>query len=236
MIPWQHVDDATTPDGKGKLILQRRDGEFSIRTGGTELMNSRVHGSEEAMARLACDTIASHDAPTVLVGGLGMGYTLAAALSRLPRSARVVVAELVPAVVEWNQKVLAHLANHPLRDARVEVRTRDVGDVMRERSASFDAIMLDVDNGPDGLTQRGNNRLYTRAGLVDARRALRLGGVFAVWSAGPDSEFRRRLDDGGFEVAERRVRARPGGRGSTHTVWIARRRPDRAARMGGRGG
>jgi len=223
MIPWELLDSAQVPGDGGELCLYRRGTEFSIRANGRELMNSLVHGSEEALAELACDRIADCLRPRVLVGGLGMGFTLAAALQRLGTRARVVVAELVPAVVTWNEGPLAELAGYPLQDRRVTVRVNDVAEVLRRESQGFDAILLDVDNGPEGLTRKGNNWLYARPGLAAASAALRSGGVLAVWSAGPDQDFIARLRAMDFAVEELHVRGRsPHGRGR-YTIWIARR-------------
>lgn len=223
MIPWQLLDSAQVPGETGEIRLYRRGGEFSIRVGGSELMNSRIHGSEDAMAELACAGIASLSCSRVLIGGLGMGFTLAAALNRLGAGSRVVVAELVPAVVAWNRGPLGDLAGHPLDDARVEVQETDVAQTLRAGHQAFDAILLDVDNGPRGLTREGNNWLYTRAGVDAAFTALRPGGVFALWSASPNRAFSRLLHQAGFAVDEERARARGPHGGGYHTIWIARR-------------
>ena len=223
MIPWQLLDSAEIRGEEEPLRLYRRGEEFSIRVAGSELMNSRIHGSEEAMAEFACARIASLPSPRVLIGGLGMGYTLAAALNRLGAAAEVVVAELVPAVVAWNRGVLAALAGRPLDDDRVTVREGDVAQMLREAQGAYDAILLDVDNGPRGLTRKGNDRLYTRTGLDAAFEALRPAGVFALWSAGPDRAFTERLRNAGFEVVEKRVRPRAFGGGASHAIWIAGR-------------
>lgn len=223
MIPWQLLDSAQVPGEKGVLRLYRRGGEFSIRVDGSELMNSRLHGSEDAMAELACARIASLPSPRVLIGGLGMGFTLAAALKRIGAEGRAVVAELVPAVVAWNRGPLGALAGHPLNDTRVTVREADVAQILRADHAAYDAILLDVDNGPRGLTRQGNDRLYTRAGLLAAFTALRPRGVFALWSAGPDRAFTRLLSETGFDVAEERVRSRGPRGGGFQTIWIAGR-------------
>ena len=221
MIPWRLLDTAKVPGGEGELRLYQRGDEFSIRIDGRELMNSRVYGSEDALADLACARVAKRERPRVLIGGLGVGYTLAAALRRLGQDAEVVIAELSPAVVRWNRGPLSHLAEHPLRDRRVQVREGDVAEVMRSDRGAYDAIMLDVDNGPDGLTRKKNDWLYGPAGLLAARTALRAKGVLAVWSAGGDRGFVRRLERTGFDVEEVGVRAREGGRGSRHTIWLA---------------
>lgn len=223
MIPWQLLDSAPVPGKKETLRLYRRGADFSIRVDGAELMNSRIHGSEEAMAEFACPRISSLPAPRVLIGGLGMGYTLAAALKRLAAESRVVVAELVPAVVAWNRGPLAALAGRPLDDGRVAVRECDVAELLRAEQRAYDAVLLDVDNGPRGLTRKSNDWLYTRAGLEAAFAALRPAGIFALWSAGPDREFARLLGKAGFEVEEKQVRARSLSRGGFHTIWIAGR-------------
>jgi len=222
MIPWEFIDSAPVPGSDRELRLYRRGGEYSIRVAGCELMNSRMHGSEEALAELACSRLAGVDAPRVLIGGLGMGYTTMAALQGLGPDARLVVAELVPKVVAWNRDQLAALAGNPLADSRVEVREADVCRVIMEEKRAWDAILLDVDNGPDGLTSRGNDRLYGPAGLTAAWCALRPGGVLAVWSIAASPEFTRRLRRTGFTVAVVAERAR-GTRGGHHTIWLARR-------------
>lgn len=223
MIPWQLLDSVQVPGENRDLCLYRRGGEFSIRVDGSELMNSRVHGSEDAMAEFACARIASLPCPRVLIGGLGMGYTLASALNRLGAESRMVVAELVPAVVAWNRGPLAALAGHPLDDDRVTVRECDVAQILQEDHGTYDAILLDVDNGPRGLTRKSNDRLYNRTGLDAVFTALRPAGVFALWSANPDQAFGRLLCKAGFEVDEKRVRARGPRGGGVHTIWIAGR-------------
>jgi spermidine synthase len=223
MIPWQLLDTAQVPGESEALRLYRRGGEFSIRVDGTELMNSRAHGSEEAMAEIACARIAPLPAPRILIGGLGMGFTLRAALNQLGCEGRVVVAELLPAVVAWNRGALAALAGHPLDDARVTVREVDVAHLLQVERQAYDAILLDVDNGPKGLTRRSNDWLYTRGGLDAAFTALRPSGIFTLWSASPQRDFAQLLGKTGFTVDEKRVPARlPRGRGS-HTIWIATR-------------
>jgi len=223
MIPWQRLDSALIPGSDEKLHLYKRGGEFSIRGDGFELMNSRLHGSEEVLARLACQRIRNRSQPRVLIGGLGMGFTLAAALQQLNADGRVVVAELVPAVVDWNRGPLAHLAGHPLADARVTVREIDVAASLRSSTAAYDAIILDVDNGPDGLTCSENDRLYGVSGLRTILRALSKGGVLAVWSAAPDSTFSLRLRRAGFRVEEISASARHRRKGGRHTIWMAAR-------------
>jgi len=223
MIPWELLDRAPVPGEGGELCLYRRATEFSIRADGRELMNSLVHGSEEALAELACERIAGVARPRVLVGGLGMGFTLAAVLRQVGLEAQVVVAELVEAVVAWNRGLLGELAGYPVDDGRVVVRVADVAELLREGRGGYDAILLDVDNGPQGLTRQGNNWLYARPGLAAASAALRPGGVLAVWSAGPDRPFDARLRRTGLTVEELQVRGRsPAGRGR-YTIWLGRR-------------
>lgn len=223
MIPWKLLDTAQVPGNGGELRLYRRGDEFSIRIAdGGELMNSRIHGSEEALAELTCGKIADRSRPRVLIGGLGMGFTLAAALHHLGADAEVVVAELVPAVVVWNRGPLGEHAGHPLEDKRATVCEGDVADILKTRQQAYDAILLDVDNGPDGLTSKNNDWLYTMDGLHASFGALRPEGVLAVWSAGPDREFTKRLRKAGFRVEQVRVRAR-GKKGARHTIWLAAR-------------
>ena len=221
MTPWILLDTAQAPGTGGELRLYKRGAEFSIRVGNCELMNSRMHGSEDALARLACARIADRARPRLLIGGLGMGYTLAAALQGLGPEAQVVVAELVPAVVAWNHGPLADLAGHPLQDDRVTVREADVASLMQAGQRTYDAILLDVDNGPAGLTRKENDRLYSLNGLRAAFAALRPGGVLAIWSANTDQAFTQRLRQVGFKVDEVRVRARGSRGGSRHTIWLA---------------
>lgn len=225
MRPWTLLGHASIPGSDDQLHLLRRGDEFSIRIAGREgdLMNSRQHGSEEALASLACTALGTRRAPHVLVGGLGMGFTLAAILRALGPDARVTVAELVPEVVTWNHGPLGACAGEPLRDARVRVHVGDVSALVRQAGADvFDVVVLDVDNGPDGLTHRENDWLYAPAGLRAIARALRSGGVLGVWSVAPDDRFTARLRQVGYTVETHAVRAR-GSRGGRHTLWIARR-------------
>jgi len=224
--PWTLLDTTSIPGEQGELRLLQRGKEFSIVLSGPrgELMNSRAHGSEDALAERGCAAIAGRAGARVLVGGLGMGYTLAAALRQLPPDARVDVVELLPAVVAWNQGPLAVLADRPLQDARVQVVEADVVDVLVAADKAYDVVLLDVDNGPEGLTHGDNDRLYGDAGLRAAWRALRPGGVFAVWSAAPDRGFSRRLAGVGFAGKEIQVRAHRGRNAPNHTIWLARRR------------
>lgn len=220
MNPWILLDQVKVPGDGGEMKLFQRAFEFSISVKNEELMNSRMHGSEDALAELTCKRVADREKPQVLIGGLGMGFTLGAALEHLGADANVVVAELVPAVVKWNRTHLAELADRPLDDPRVTVREADVGLVIREQATIFDAILLDVDNGPDGLTHAGNDRLYTHGGLAAAMAALKPGGILAVWSAEPDRSFSKRLRGSGFKVEEVSVRARK-TKGRRHTIWLA---------------
>jgi spermidine synthase len=221
MIPWEQLDRASIPGGRGEITLQRRGEELSIRVEGAELMNSRMHGSEEKLAELGCAPIRDRRGAAVLVGGLGMGFTLAATLAQLEHDAEVVVAELIGAVVAWNHEHLGHLAGHPLKDKRVRVYEGDVGQLLRERRGAFDAVLLDVDNGPSGLTRSSNSRLYGDSGLAAAHAALRAGGVLAVWSVARDLAFTGRLGRTGFDVREHSVPARANKKGPRHTLWIA---------------
>ncbi|MEY4580479.1 MAG: hypothetical protein RL701_5182 [Pseudomonadota bacterium] len=221
MVPWKLVDTAPVPGSRSELRLYQRDAEFSITVDGEELMNSRAYSSEDGFAELGCEAISDRAAPKVLIGGLGLGYSLSAALNKLPQAATVTVAELVPKVAEWNRELLGHLAEHPLRDPRVTLREVDVARVLRESRAAFDLILLDVDNGPEGLTRKSNDYLYSQAGLLTARAALRTRGVLGYWSSGPNEEFVHRMQDVGFEVEEVALRAADGCYGVLHTIWLA---------------
>jgi len=221
MIPWEFLDTVPIPGSRDKLSLFRRGTEFSIRVDKDELMNSRAHGSEEALARLACCRIATRRRPHVLVGGLGMGYTLSAVLRELESDADVLLVELSPAVVAWNRGPLADLAGRPLDDGRVHVLEGDVAESLRAGRACYDSILLDVDNGPEAFTRGGNDWLYGKSGLAAAFGALRPGGIFAVWSSTPDRRFTARLRWAGFKVDDFRVPARGDRGGPNHTIWIA---------------
>jgi spermidine synthase len=218
--PQRTLGRVATPDGR-ELVLYERDGVFSIRIDGLELMSSRAHGSEEALADLALADIRDRN-PKVLVGGLGMGYTLRAVLDAVPLSARITVVEIFPAVVGWNRGELAHLARKPLEDARVTVVEADVAAVVSANPHAFDAVLLDVDNGPAAFTTAGNRRLYGPRGLADIRRCLRPRGVLGVWSADPDPAFARRLTRAGFRVRTETVSARRRTKGPKHTIFVAR--------------
>jgi spermidine synthase len=223
VIPWSLIDTAQIPGGAGTLRLKRRGAEFSIMLGDNELMNSRLSGSEQALATLSCERIRSRPGPRVLIGGLGMGFTLRAALAALDSQALVVVAELVPAVVAWARGPMADLHGSSLTDSRVTIVETDVGRLIRDARASYDAILLDVDNGPDGLTRNANDALYNKTGLIAAREALRPGGVLAVWSSGPDQGFTENLRRAGFGVEEIKARANGKRGGARHVIWIATR-------------
>ncbi|KQM67717.1 hypothetical protein ASE75_02010 [Sphingomonas sp. Leaf17] len=220
MVPRVLIDTADLPGG-GSLRLIQRGAEFSIMLGANELMNSRVRGSEEALATMAIDRMPARSDPAMLIGGLGMGFTLRAALAGLGQGAAVTVAELVPQVVDWGRGPMAAVFAGCLDDPRVAIRVEDVRATIAASALAYDAILLDVDNGPDGLTQTANNRLYGLAGLAAARRALRPGGVLAIWSAGADAAFTRRLGDAGFAVEEVVVRSSGKGTGQRHILWFA---------------
>ncbi|MBY5571314.1 hypothetical protein HFO55_29485 [Rhizobium leguminosarum] len=221
MLPWIQLDSATIPGENGELRLKQRGSEFSIMLGANELMNSRLSGSEEALATLSWDRIKTHPKPRILIGGLGMGFTLRAALAVLPEDAGVTVAELVPSVVAWARGPMAEVFQGCLDDPRVGIHQGDVGEAIRAGKAAYDAILLDVDNGPDGLTRKSNDRLYDFAGLRAASDALRPGGVLAVWSSGPDPDFTRRLKGCGFSVDAINTRANGKRGGARHVIWLA---------------
>jgi spermidine synthase len=221
MIPWQQIDSVTVPGADVELRLIRRGAEFSMMLGSNELMNSRLSGSEEALATLACRQIETVKAPHLLIGGLGMGFTLRAALAVLGPEARIMVAELVPAVIAWARGPLAGIFGNSLWDPRANIRSADVVEVIRSHASAFDAILLDVDNGPEGLIRKANDALYDVRGLKAIRRALRPGGVLAVWSSGPNPAFSRRLRDAGFDVNEVAVRATAKRSGARHVIWFA---------------
>ena len=226
MKPWE-VLGTVTADGI-TLKLARHDREFLLFADGVPLMSSRMHSSEDDLATIGCRRARLLPAPCVLVGGLGMGFTLRAALDLLPSSATVVVSELFPAVVEWNRGVLAPLAGRPLDDPRVQVVERDVLEVLRANRAGFDAALLDIDNGPSAVTSHRNGALYADRGVAAARAALKPAGILAVWSSFADQQFARRLRNGGFDVVMERVRGRP-RRGPHHVIYLAQR-PDAGAK------
>ena len=219
MIPWTLLDTAKIPGG-GELRLKQRGQEFSIMLGTNELMNSRLSGSERALATLSSEKIKARKAPHILIGGLGMGFTLRAALGELGSDAKVTVAELVPAVVAWARGPMAAVFDGCLDDPRVAIHEGDVRPLIGAAKTVYDAILLDVDNGPDGITHEANDGLYDYQGLKAAHTALRPGGVLAVWSSGPDARFTKRLRDSGFAVEAVNTRAN-GKSGARHVIWLA---------------
>lgn len=220
MKPRELLATAQIPGGDEELRLFRRDRDFIIVLGANELMNSRMSGSEEALALMTCDRLQNTEAPHILIGGYGMGFTLRAALARLGPKAHFTVAELVPEIIEWARGPMAELAAGCLDDPRVTLVLGDVVGAIRGRDR-YDAILLDVDNGPDGLTRPDNDQIYTGFGLGAAKAALRPGGVLAIWSAARDEKFARRLKHAGFDVEEVQVRAHA-GKGARHVIWFAR--------------
>ena len=215
--PFELLGQTLSPDGTAMKLIRRGD-EYIILADGAILMSSRMHGSEEALATLACQRVRTLDQPSVLIGGLGMGFTLRAALDLLPQDATVVVAELVPAVVDWNRGPLGPLAKHPLKDKRVRVETEDVVVTLSSRLGQFDAVLLDVDNGP---TASDNAGLYDKCGIAAASAALKTEGVLAVWATRDDRKFEKRLRDGGFHVQVRRARGRLKEGGPRHTIFLS---------------
>ena len=220
MKAWEVLGESSAPDGT-TIQLRRRDREYLILANGKPLMSSRLHGSEEALATLGCKSARALEQPRVLVGGLGMGYTLRAVLDVLPSTAVVTVAELLPAVIEWNRASLAALAGHPLQDRRVRLKTGDVGFTLRANPGCFDVVLLDVDNGPAAFTAADNAGLYDNGGVAAAFAALRDGGTLAVWSAWGDRKFEQRLRFHGFRVEVMNVRARLERGGPRHTIFLA---------------
>ncbi|HZG33856.1 MAG TPA: spermidine synthase [Sphingopyxis sp.] len=221
MTPRELLATAAVPGGDS-LRLFRRGADYFVTLGHSELMTSRMSASEEALADLACDRLHEQTAPHLLIGGYGMGFTLRAALARLGADGRVTVAELVPEIIDWARGEMAALTAGCLHDPRVALVLDDVGAVIGGATWRYDAILLDVDNGPDGLTREGNDRIYSTAGLARAKAALRPGGILAIWSAAPDARFTRRLKEAGFAVDEVPVRARRNGKGGRHIIWFAR--------------
>ncbi len=223
MARFDEIGTATIPGNGTRLRLLQRNDEFSIKIAGApgELMNSRLHGSEDALATLACERISDLPEPRVLIGGLGMGFTLAAALSSLGDSAQVTVAELVPEVEAWNRGPLGAAAGYPLNDARARVHIGDVAELLKEGNGNWDAILLDVDNGPEGLTRKENNWIYSPEGIAAAQKSLSPDGILAYWSAGPEQAFTERLRRAGFSVEAVVVRALRPGKGARHTIWLA---------------
>ena len=223
MIPRVLIDSAPVPGG-GELRLIRRGDDFWIMLGSNALMSTRLRGSEEALATLACERLSGRPRPAILIGGLGMGFTLRAALGALGRDSEVVVSELVPAIVDWARGPMAHIHGGSLDDPRVRIVESDVGDLIAAARSSYDSILLDVDNGPDALSRETNDRLYDLDGLNRAKSALKPGGLLAIWSAAPDPAFARRLARAGFAVEEVTIRAHAGRKGAKHMIWLATRR------------
>jgi spermidine synthase len=219
MKPWQLLGETRAPDGSD-IRLTCRDDEYVILANGKPLMSSRLHGSEEALGALACRRARTLEHPRVLVGGLGMGFTLRAVLDLLPPGAVVVVSELLPSILDWNRGPLGSLAGHPLADRRVRVEVGDVGFTLRANPNGFDAVLLDVDNGPTAFTTACNQGLYDNGGVAAAYAALRPGGILAVWSAWEDRKFEQRLRHYGFAVETERVRARLKKGGPRHTIFV----------------
>jgi spermidine synthase len=222
MTPRIHLGTALVPGGD-QLDLYSRGDDFMIVLDRNELMSTRMNGSEIALAEMTLDRLVGNAAPHVLIGGYGMGFTLRAASAKMGPKAKVTVAELVPGIIEWARGPMAGLAEGCLDDPRVRLLMGDVGAVISGASVEYDAILLDVDNGPDGLTREGNDGLYSAAGLQAAKRALKPGGILAVWSAGSDAKFTKRLEKNGFVVDEVAVRARTNGKGPRHVIWFARK-------------
>ena len=220
MTPMELLGVAKAPEGE-ELKLFRRGGDFMIVLDRNELMNSRMSGSEEALATMTCERLGNRPKPHLLIGGYGMGFTLRAALRALGSDARLTVAELVPEIIAWARGPMAELAAGCLDDPRVAVVETDVAKLIAAARGTYDAILLDVDNGPDGLVREANDQLYSRAGLAAAKAALRPGGGLAVWSAAPDPVFAQRLKKAGFSVDEVVVRARSNGKGARHVIWFA---------------
>jgi spermidine synthase len=221
MRHWTLLGEAEIPGTEKSLLLYRGKDDFSIKlAGGYELMSSRKHGSEDALGTLPCARLKNNHSARALIGGLGMGFTLAAALKALGSGAEVTVAELVPEVVAWNRGPLGEKSGYPLNDPRTQIYQGDVTRLLRDGSGRFDVIALDVDNGPEGLTQSANDWIYSTPGIVAAQSSLRPGGILAYWSAGPDQAFHDRLRRCGFLVEEKRVHAH-GKKGARHIIWLA---------------
>jgi spermidine synthase len=224
MNPWVRLGKAHIPNNGGELTFSQRAEEFSIRLSGIrgELMNSRVYNSEKELSQMGCAHIKLTETSKVLVGGLGMGYTLSEALRMVSTSSQVTVAELIPEVVEWNRGPLGNCANNPLDDPRTNLHMGDVRELLTTHQPTFDAILLDIDNGPEGLTHSDNNWIYSLPGLQDIYTVLRPKGMLAIWSAGPDYLFTTRLKKAGYEVSTRIARSRK-GKGSKHTIFLAKK-------------
>lgn len=223
MTPRELIGVAEVPGGP-PLRLFRRGGDFMIVLERNELMSTRMHGSEVALGTMTCDRLAGRAAPHLLIGGYGMGFTLRAVLGRLGADARVTVAELVPGIIEWARGPMAAVTDGCLDDRRVTVTMGDVAEVIGQSTSGYDAILLDVDNGPDGLTRPANDGIYSSAGLTAAKKALRPGGVLAIWSAAPDPAFTKALERAGLAVETVKTRARENGKGPAHVIWFATKR------------
>ena len=225
MLKRELLDTAQVENGE-QLELYSHGRDFMIVLGRNELMSTRMRFSEEQLAELTIDRLQG-STQRILIGGYGMGFTLRAALARLGENAEAVVAEISHKIVEWAEGPMAELTGDSLSDPRLDLKICDVAalidDAIDDTCEKFDAILLDVDNGPDGLVREDNNRLYSRTGLAKARDALKVGGVLSVWSAAPDPAFRRRLKDAGLEVEEKRVRSRPNNKGAHHVIWFGRK-------------
>lgn len=220
MTPRIHLGTAHVPGGE-QLDLYARGDDFMIVLDRNELMSTRMNGSEIALAEMTLDRLAGKPVPHILIGGYGMGFTLRAALAMMGPMARATVAELVPEIIAWARGPMAGVADGCLDDPRVQLIMGDVAEAIGAGANAYDAILLDVDNGPDGLTRAGNDGLYTQSGLQAAKRALKPGGILAVWSAGEDKKFTKRLEKAGFAVDEVAVRARTNGKGPRHVIWFA---------------
>jgi len=218
--PRELIGEAEVPGGP-PLRLIRHDNAFIIMLERNELMSSRMSGSEKALGVMTCQRLGERPAPRILIGGYGMGFTLRAMLAELGPDAQIVVAELVARIIDWARGPMEAMTQGCLDDPRVEIQIDDVGARIGAAKGGYDAILLDVDNGPDGLTRPGNDGLYSARGLARARQALRPGGILSVWSAGADRAFSRRLEQAGFSVEEVSVRARENGKGPTHVIWFA---------------
>lgn len=218
--PWKLLATAPVPQGEGELKLYQHDQDFVIKVDHIELMNSRVHGSEDALAELTIQKIDTNKPKRILIGGLGMGFTLAKALESIGPEDTIDVAELSPDVLAWNKEYLGNLTDNPLNDPRVTVHVMDVIDIMRSNQRCFDAVILDVDNGPEGLTKDDNNRIYSSRGLSSAFQALKPHGIYSVWSSGDSEIFTERMKKSNFEIEKTRVHERANGKGGKHVIWF----------------
>jgi spermidine synthase len=224
MTPRELLGTAIVPGGGEELRLFRRGKDFMIVLDRNELMSSRMSGSEEALATMTLERLGNRPAPHLLIGGYGMGFTLRASYRMTDRNARITVVELVPEIIAWAKEPMAELTAGALDDPRLDLIIGDVAAAIGKARQTYDAILLDVDNGPDGLTRDANDRLYSASGLTAAKAALKPGGILAVWSAAPDRHFTRRLGEAGFAVDEVALSARPNGKGPRHVIWFATKR------------